>query len=324
MQKFIISFIRIMIIKIMSFFFNIFKKIILLILQSLNIVLPIKSKFIPNLLSLPVVYIYTQYNFFYTLFVNGIKSSQITNISNNYENLLTPVDETFSIWLVIYSLVSLIILIYNPILFKLQERKYFYCIEQGINKNLELNRNWIKAFTECNFCLSSNILKQLINNLEIDTIPKFKNTISKKIFKIYLAWIRISDILNTIIKKINAKETNESNLKIIVNFMESYNFSFFNLLGINRDNNNIDDEKITNIVYLWALSGILKRNKEVLDNLNNKHLNNYNYQIQTIFDSLNEVINYIINSYDIDIKIHNFKLNKFSYLILKELINYSN
>ncbi len=322
MQNFIISSFKIIINNLLNLYISIFKTILYFVNHILFTLIPVKYQYIPQIISFPLIYIYTLSNFTNTLINNGILSSKISLISDKYNHLLTPADSTFSIWIIIYSLLFIIIVTHNPYFYKNENINHFYQLNQGINNNLELNIQWIFEFTNENFCQSSNTLKHLIKNLSLEIIPKLKYDILKKIFMIYLAWSKIADIQNTIIKKIKAKEINEDSLNIIINYLEINNFSFKDILSnFDDEHENEINNKITHIVYLWAFSGILKGIKSKMNKNNNTDLNNKNnIQINNIYESLHEIINYINNLYHIDIDIDNFKINKFIYLIFKELI----
>lgn len=171
--------------------------------------------------------------FYRTACVNTQNNSKIGKISDKYKVEITPGDNTFLIWPVIYAQLLAYVLTSNVT----QKQVDLFV------KSMRLNSKWIHAFVKEDLTKSLEIIKDLeqVNNqlAEINTV-----TIYQAVFDMYATWVSGARLLSEAIY--NTYELKKKDT--------SYNV-------LKKTYKNMDPQILRNWqrwTIVWVLSGVLK------------------------------------------------------------------
>ncbi len=204
-----------------------------------------------------VTYIYTLVNFLVTIVYNLLNSGSITQVSQETETFLTPDNDTFQIWALIYQKLTVFTLSYTPLILKnspeiLQKYNNF----ELLNTNLNLNRQWITEFTvNKEFEKSGQTLFSLNQNVQ-EIIDSLGSCNYKKLLYPLLAWSKFATFQNDLIVLSSKLPEQQSKVDVLLQKLQSEDSQF--LLNNFSNFSGSKFNSIELIVYLWAFLGVYR------------------------------------------------------------------
>lgn len=167
------------------------------------------------------------YDFANTLLSNAWYGPSTGTISDKYPLKITPTDETFSIWIVIYY--GLAEFLWSSDL-NTETRELF-------KTSMSLNRDWIEAFTSEDLTRALDIMKQLRQTNDL-----LDNSVENHYIEMYAVWVRIAAVLNECIVETYVNQKKDTSLEKLKNLL--------------NDTSMTDVEKQT---LRWAIQGITRK-----------------------------------------------------------------
>ena len=274
--------------------------------------------FIISFLQTVVVYLYTLVNYIITLAYNLLNSNGITQVSEQTETLFTPDNDTFQIWSLIYQKLTIFTLSYTPlILVDNPDVIQSYYNFELLNKNLNLNRQWITDFTVNKDFEKSFETLFFLNQSVQEIINSTKSCYYKELLYPLLAWSKCATLQNEIIFLTYDLSSNQLKVDAILEKLQTENSKFL----LNNFSNHCENKYNTTelIVYLWAFLGIYRTI------LNTTYPDIYPNPWEQIKQLVEQLINQLIQDLGIEFDGSNYlelELNQFSNFVT--LINQKN
>lgn len=264
--------------------------------------------FIISFLQTVVVYLYTLINYIITLAYNLLNSNGITQVSEQTETFFTPDNDTFQIWSLIYQKLTIFTVSYTPlILVDNPDVIQSYYDFELLNKNLNLNRQWITDFTVDKDFEKSFETLFLLNQSVQKIINSTKSCYYKKLLYPLSAWSKCATLQNEIIFLTYDLSSDQLKVDTILEKLQTENSKFL----LNNFSNHSEDKynRTELIVYLWAFLGIYRTMS------NTAYPDIYPNPWEQIKQLVEELINQLIQDLEIEFDGNNYlelELNQFS------------
>ena len=260
-----------------------------------------------------VTYIYTLINFLVTIAYNLLNSGGITQVSQETETFLTPDNNTFQIWALVYQKLTVFTLSYTPLILKnnpeiIQKYNNF----ELLNNNLNLNRQWITEFTVNKEFQKSGETLFLLNKNVQEIIDSLGSCYYKKLLYPLLAWSKFATFQNDLIVLTSNQTSDESKINILLQKLQTEDSQF--LLNNFSNFSGSKFNSIELIVYLWAFLGVYRT-----------ILNTFYIQIYpNPWEQIKSLVEQLLNQLLQDLKIpfggnqyENLDLNQFANLFIQ-------
>lgn len=260
-----------------------------------------------------VTYIYTLVNFLVTIVYNLLNSGGITQVSQETETFLTPDNDTFQIWALIYQKLTVFTISYTPLILKnnpeiIQKYNNF----ELLNTNLNLNRQWITEFTvNKEFQKSGQTLFSLNQNVQ-EIIDSLGSCYYKKLLYPLLAWSKFATFQNDLIVLTTNLPEQQSKIDILLEKLQTEDSQF--LLNNFSNFSGKKFNSIELIVYLWAFLGVYRTI------LNTSYIQIYPNPWEQIKSLVEQLLNQLLKDLKISLngsQYQNLDLNQFSNLFIQ-------